>query len=168
MTLPHICCQALESRYSSLEQALLLAWCTHVKKGTSRDELQAWQMAPYVEAVISQPRSHFLIQVLVVFRVSNHAGSVLEDPNQPIVSMLLNPQASAMLHKARHERTRTRTQERALMSAEQLSEALSPPSPSHAPGKEDDSLALMAAQRLRFAFSVWFPLHVSPPSTVRG
>lgn len=58
-----VVCQALESRYSGLEQALLLAWCTHVKKGTSRDELQAWQMAPYVEAVLSQPRSHFLIQV---------------------------------------------------------------------------------------------------------
>ena len=55
--------QALESRYSGLEQALLLAWCTHVQKGTSRDELQAWQMAPYVEAVMAQPRSCFMLQV---------------------------------------------------------------------------------------------------------
>ena len=55
--------QALESRYSGLEQALLLAWCTHVQKGTSRDELQAWQMAPYVEAVMAQPRSYFMLQV---------------------------------------------------------------------------------------------------------
>ena len=33
--------QVLESRYSGAEQALLLAWCTHVRKGTAHDELQA-------------------------------------------------------------------------------------------------------------------------------
>ena len=61
--LPAAHLQALESRYSGLEQALLLAWCTHVQKGTSRDELQAWQMAPYVEAVMAQPKSCFMLQV---------------------------------------------------------------------------------------------------------
>ncbi len=63
MSTPVIATQALAARYSVLEQALLLAWCTHVKKGTTRDELQAWQMAPYVEAVMSQPRSQFVLQV---------------------------------------------------------------------------------------------------------
>lgn len=53
----------LESRYSGLEQALLLGWCTHLRKGTARDELQAWHMAPYVEAVLSQKRSQFMLQV---------------------------------------------------------------------------------------------------------
>ena len=47
------------------------------------------------------------------------------------------------------------------MNAEQLSEALSPPA-LITPSKEVDSqVALMAAQRMPFAFSVWFPLHVS-------
>lgn len=31
-------------------------------QGTSLDELQAWQMAPYVEAVLSQPRSRPLLR----------------------------------------------------------------------------------------------------------
>lgn len=55
---PRCCC-----RYCGLEQALLLAWSTQVKKGTSADELQQWQMTPYVEAVLQQPRSQYMLQV---------------------------------------------------------------------------------------------------------
>ena len=54
--------------------------------------LQAWQMAPYVEAVLRQQRSHPLLR------------------------------ASAKLLQARHERTRTRTLERSLMHLQQVAE----------------------------------------------
>lgn len=50
-------------RYSSIEQALLLGWSTAVKKGTTADELQAWQMAPYCEAVLQQGSSQYMLQV---------------------------------------------------------------------------------------------------------
>jgi len=79
---------------SGAEQALLLAWAAQVKKGSSADELQQWQMAPYVEAALTQPRSQFMLQV------------------------------TARLLKARHERTRGRTRERALLALEQLCAAL--------------------------------------------
>jgi cytochrome c-type biogenesis protein CcmH/NrfF len=42
---------------------LLLGLSTQIKKGTSHDELQQWQMAPYVEAVLQQPRSQYIVQV---------------------------------------------------------------------------------------------------------
>lgn len=34
----------------SLEQALLLGWCLHVRKGSASDGLQPWEMAAYVDA----------------------------------------------------------------------------------------------------------------------
>jgi len=86
-----------EQAYSSAEQALLLGWATQVKKGTSRDELQNWQAAPYVEAVLQQPRTQCALQ------------------------------ATARLFKVRHERSRPRTRERSLMSLEQLTEAVRDP-----------------------------------------
>ena len=48
---------------SGLEQALLLCLADHVRKGSSKDELQQWQMAPYVEAVLQQEQSQYMIQV---------------------------------------------------------------------------------------------------------
>ncbi|PNH12355.1 Mimitin, mitochondrial, partial [Tetrabaena socialis] len=80
--------------YSGVEQALLLAWATAVKQGTSSDDLQEWQMAPWVEAVLSQRRSRFMAA------------------------------AAARLLKTRHERDRPRTRERALLHMDQLAEAL--------------------------------------------
>jgi len=75
----------------------------HVVEPVHRDlpplSLQAWQMAPYVEAVLRQQRSHPVIR------------------------------ASAKLLQARHERTRTRTLERSLMHLQQLAEAPSQPQP---------------------------------------
>ena len=56
-------------------------------------------MAPYVEAVLKQQRSHPVIR------------------------------ASAKLLQARHERTRTRTLERSLMHLQQLAEAPDQPQP---------------------------------------
>ena len=61
--------------------------------------LQAWQMAPYIEAVLRQPRSHPLVR------------------------------ATAQLLQARHERTRTRTLERSLMHLQQLAEGADQPRP---------------------------------------
>lgn len=56
-------------------------------------------MAPYVEAVLRQQRSHPLVR------------------------------AAAKLLQTRHERTRTRTLERSLMQLQQLAEAPSQPLP---------------------------------------
>ncbi|EFJ51673.1 hypothetical protein VOLCADRAFT_87348 [Volvox carteri f. nagariensis] len=95
-------------RYSPPEQALLLAWATAVKKGSSADELQGWQMAPWVEAVLGQPRGVFMTL------------------------------AAAKLNKTRHERTRGRTKERALLQMDQLTEAVTglPPPPPPAAAAE--------------------------------
>ncbi|KAK9803992.1 hypothetical protein WJX72_011120 [[Myrmecia] bisecta] len=97
-------------------QALLLAWTVQVQKGTSNDELQAWQMAPYIEAVLRQPRSAHLLR------------------------------ASARLHRARHERTRTRTKERALMQIQQIADCMAVEQPPN-------------WRRMRLAYGVWFPLY---------
>jgi len=43
-----------QEQLSPLLQALLLGWAAQIKKGTSQDELQQWQMAPFVEAVLQQ------------------------------------------------------------------------------------------------------------------
>jgi hypothetical protein len=48
---------------SGLEQALLLGWAGQVRKGTAQDKLQAWEMAPYVEAVLLQQRTQYALQV---------------------------------------------------------------------------------------------------------
>uniref|UniRef100_A0A7S3QZ63 TPR-like protein n=1 Tax=Dunaliella tertiolecta TaxID=3047 RepID=A0A7S3QZ63_DUNTE len=145
--------QVLEPRYSATEQALLLAWATHVKKGSAQDELQLWEMAPYLEAVLSQPRSHMMLQ------------------------------ATARLLKARHERTRNRTRERALLHMEQLLEALAAhPASSTRPQPESDSRGAdggaskgsqgegqqasssgsrnLTNTHLPYAYDCWFPLRV--------
>ncbi|KAK9803991.1 hypothetical protein WJX72_011120 [[Myrmecia] bisecta] len=108
--------QELQRPLSCLEQALLLAWTVQVQKGTSNDELQAWQMAPYIEAVLRQPRSAHLLR------------------------------ASARLHRARHERTRTRTKERALMQIQQIADCMAVEQPPN-------------WRRMRLAYGVWFPLY---------
>lgn len=55
-------------------------------------------------------------------------------------------QQAARLLRSRHERTRTRTRERALLTMEEIGESLV--SRRHTP----------VARRLHYAFSVWFPL----------
>jgi hypothetical protein len=79
---------------------------------------------------------------------------------------LLTMKAAARLQKIRHERTRNRTRERALLSAEQLTEAMvMATNPSQLSGsslghEEEDSLSSIAIQRISLAFTVWFPLNV--------
>ena len=91
------------------------------------------------------------------------AGSIVNCPNHTLDPP--SQQAAAMLHKARHERTRNRTRERALLHAEQLSEALEAPEVlavgRSAGGTAQRSVEATAALRLSFAFTVRFPLHVS-------
>jgi ABC-type uncharacterized transport system YnjBCD substrate-binding protein len=55
--------QGPSRQLSGLEQALLLGWAGQVRKGTAQDELQAWEMAPYVEAVLLQQRTQYALQV---------------------------------------------------------------------------------------------------------
>ncbi|KAK9827709.1 hypothetical protein WJX81_003255 [Elliptochloris bilobata] len=99
----------------SLEQAALLAAAVQAQRASAADELRAWQAAPFLDAVLRQPRSRFLLR------------------------------AAARLLRARHERERPRTRERALLALQQLVEA------KHAPWPP-------TARRLRLAFMVGFPL----------
>ncbi|BDA46600.1 Tetratricopeptide repeat protein 27 [Coccomyxa sp. Obi] len=107
-----------EESSASLEsaaQALLLGHAQAVARGNAADELRAWRMAPFIDAVLRQPRSRPLLR------------------------------ASARLLRARHERERNRTRERALLSLQQVVEATEQrlPAPAH---------------RMRHAFSVRFPM----------
>jgi hypothetical protein len=86
--------QQQQQHMSCMLQALLLGWAAQIKKGTSQDELQQWQMAPFVEAVLQQQSTQYMLH------------------------------ATARLLKCRHERERGRTRERSLMQLEQLCNAL--------------------------------------------
>ena len=78
----------------SLEQALLLGWCLHVRKGSAADGLQPWEMAAYVDALARQKRTQFLLH------------------------------AAATLQASRLEKARSRTRDRALLQMEQLTESI--------------------------------------------
>lgn len=87
-----VLCQTTDqpATLSPLVQALLLAHAKHIQRATAADELRSWQMAPYVEAVLSQPRTAPALYY------------------------------AARLLRARHERARSRTRARALMAYERL------------------------------------------------
>jgi hypothetical protein len=53
--------QQQQQQLSPLLQALLLGWAAQIRKGTSRDELQQWQMAPFVEAVLQQQQTQYML-----------------------------------------------------------------------------------------------------------
>lgn len=53
--------QQQQQQLPPLLQALLLGWASHIKKGTSQDELQQWQMAPFVEAVLQQQHTQYML-----------------------------------------------------------------------------------------------------------
>lgn len=74
----------------SLEQAVVLALALGVRKGRAPDELRAWEVAPFTEAVRAQPRGAFAVR------------------------------AAADVVASRHERGRSRTRVRALSSLEAL------------------------------------------------
>lgn len=63
-TTPGVAVVGQAGQLTGMEQALLLGWASHVKKGTAQDELQQWQMAPYVEAVLQQTQTQYMLQVL--------------------------------------------------------------------------------------------------------
>lgn len=45
----------------TIKQAVILAQCLDIMKSTPDDEMQDWQMAPYIEAVDAQNFSHFMV-----------------------------------------------------------------------------------------------------------
>ncbi|KAI3702710.1 hypothetical protein L6452_28460 [Arctium lappa] len=50
------------SSLKPVQQALILAQCLLIEKNTPHDEMQRWDMAPYIEAIDSQPSSLFIIR----------------------------------------------------------------------------------------------------------
>lgn len=46
----------------TIKQAVILAQCLDIMKSTPDDEMQDWQMAPYIEAVDAQKLSHFMVR----------------------------------------------------------------------------------------------------------
>ncbi|GLJ51935.1 hypothetical protein SUGI_1103520 [Cryptomeria japonica] len=48
--------------FDTIKQAVILAECLDIKKSTPDDDLQDWQMAPYIEAVGAQNFSYFMAQ----------------------------------------------------------------------------------------------------------
>lgn len=75
--------------------------------------------------------------------------------------MLLS--ATARLLKARHERHRSRTRERALLAFSQLCECLAAPTSSSSAASSSATAASAAGtwSRTPLCFSVWFPLHTA-------
>ncbi|XP_027343083.1 tetratricopeptide repeat protein 27 homolog isoform X1 [Abrus precatorius] len=75
---------------SATQQAVILAYCTLIEKSSRHDELQRWDMAPYIEAIDSQHLFYFTIRCL---------SDIL---------------------RIRWESSRTRTKERALLMMDNL------------------------------------------------
>nr|XP_048335273.1 tetratricopeptide repeat protein 27 isoform X2 [Ziziphus jujuba var. spinosa] len=84
---------------SATHQAVILAKCLLIEKSTRHDEMQRWDMAPYIEAIDSQQSSYFIIRCFCdILRV-------------------------------RWESTRSRTKERALVMMDKLVQGIYEPSP---------------------------------------
>jgi tetratricopeptide (TPR) repeat protein len=79
---------------NSLHQLVLLSLCNYVKKATSPDGTQQWEIAAYAESILTQTRSDFLIRL------------------------------SGYMELARLEIQRSRTRERALVALEGVKESL--------------------------------------------
>ncbi|XP_010492673.1 PREDICTED: tetratricopeptide repeat protein 27 homolog [Camelina sativa] len=45
-----------------VEQALILAQCLLIERGSRHDEMQRWDMAPYIEAIDSQKSTYFVLR----------------------------------------------------------------------------------------------------------
>jgi tetratricopeptide (TPR) repeat protein len=127
---------SLNAPLSTIAQVVLLAECVAVRKKQADDGLRNWEMTPYLERVLTQAKS------------------------RPIV------RASATVLMTRHEKTRARTRERALLSLEDVTRSVSEV-PANAIRKmrqnkkvkrdSTNSLSKIGKERMRFAFSVWFP-----------
>ncbi|PON38477.1 N-terminal acetyltransferase A, auxiliary subunit [Trema orientale] len=84
---------------SAIHQAVILAKCLLIEKSTRHDDMQKWDMAPYIEAINSQQSSGFALRFFCdTLRI-------------------------------RWESTRSRTKERALMMMDKLVQGLYEPSP---------------------------------------
>ncbi|KAK4760808.1 hypothetical protein SAY87_005701 [Trapa incisa] len=83
----------------AIQQAVVLAKCLLIEKSSRQDEMQRWDMAPYIEAIDSQQSSYFVIQSL---------RDIL---------------------RIRWELTRNRTKERALLMMENQVKSIYEPSP---------------------------------------
>ncbi|CAL8114489.1 unnamed protein product [Prunus armeniaca] len=84
---------------SAVHQAVILAKCLLIEKGTRHDEMQRWEMAPYIEAINSQQSSYFIIRCFCdILRIW-------------------------------WESTRSHTKERALLMMEKLVQGIYDPSP---------------------------------------
>ncbi|MCD7466263.1 hypothetical protein HAX54_002811 [Datura stramonium] len=81
------------------QQAVILAQCLSIEKRARSDELQRWEMAPYIEAIDSQQSSPFTLQ---------HLCNIL---------------------RIRWESTRGRTKQRALLMMDKLVQGIYDPSP---------------------------------------
>ncbi|KAE8126170.1 hypothetical protein FH972_020914 [Carpinus fangiana] len=82
-----------------IQQAAILAQCLLIEKSSRNDEMQRWDMAPYIEAIDSQQSSCFIIRCFCdILRI-------------------------------RWESARSRTRERALMMMDKLVETVCKPSP---------------------------------------
>ncbi|XP_021751199.1 LOW QUALITY PROTEIN: tetratricopeptide repeat protein 27-like [Chenopodium quinoa] len=91
--------RATDVTLTSIQQAVILAHCLLIEKRARVDELQSWDMAPYVEAIDSQQSSYFTIN------------------------------CSCNILRIKWESTRTRTKERALLMMNKLVQDLHEPSP---------------------------------------
>ncbi|CAI9275969.1 unnamed protein product [Lactuca saligna] len=79
-----------EGSLKPVQQALILAQCLLIEKNTPHDEMQRWDMAPYIEAIDSQSSSLFIIR------------------------------SFCDLLRIRWERTRSRTKERAILMMDKV------------------------------------------------
>lgn len=82
-----------------VQQALILDQCLLIEKNTPHDEMQRWDMAPYIEAIDSQPSSLFIIKFF------------------------------CDLLRIRWEKTRSRTKERAILMMDKLVQGVYESSP---------------------------------------
>ncbi|XP_061376118.1 uncharacterized protein LOC133318158 [Gastrolobium bilobum] len=84
---------------TAMQQAVILAYCLLIEKSSRHDELQRWDMAPYIEAIDSQHLSFFIIRCFCdILRI-------------------------------RWESSRNRTKERALLTMEKLVQRIDESSP---------------------------------------
>ena len=88
---------------SAMQQAALLALCSLVHKKSSPDGTQRWEMTAYIESLLSQNTTEFMVRI------------------------------SALMEMSRLEVQRSRTRERGLVTMEALKTALTTPLPSVPP-----------------------------------
>ncbi|OMO78491.1 Tetratricopeptide-like helical [Corchorus capsularis] len=87
-------CVGANATLTEVQQAVILAQCLLIEKSTAQGELQAWDMAPYIEAIDSQQSSNFILKCF------------------------------CNILRIRWESTRSRTKQRALLMMESLVESI--------------------------------------------